>query len=216
MKDRIRTLIDKLNKAAYAYDEGKPFISDKEYDDMWFELKELQEETGIIYDDSPISSIPYQIVTELTKVKHNHPMLSLDKTKDIKDIENFITGHDWIAMAKMDGLTCSLRYMDGKLASAETRGNGIVGEDITHNAMVIPSIPKIIPYKEEVIIDGEIICTYENFEQFKNNYKNPRNFAAGSIRLLDSKECARRNLTFVAWDVIKGGHYDYLSNNLSI
>ena len=216
MKDRVRILIDKLNKATYAYDEGTPFISDEEYDKMWFELKQLQKETGIIYDDSPVSHIPYQIVTELKKVEHNHPMLSLDKTKDLAVVESFLKGHDWIIMAKMDGLTCSLRYIDGKLVSAETRGNGIVGEDITHNAMIIPSIPKTIPYKEEVIIDGEIICTYKDFEQFKNEYKNPRNFAAGSIRLLDSKECAKRNLTFVAWDIIKNGKYEYLSNNLRV
>ena len=215
MEDRIRELINKLNEAAYAYDEGKPFISDKEYDKMWFELKELQEETGIVYNDSPVSSIPYQMVTELKKVKHNHPMLSLDKTKDLTVVESFLKGHDWIAMAKMDGLTCSLRYLDGKLISAETRGNGTIGEDITHNAMVIPSIPKVIPYKEEVIIDGEIICTYKDFEQFKNEYKNPRNFAAGSIRLLDSKECYKRHLTFVAWDVVKGGPHKYLSQNLT-
>ena len=215
MEDRIRELINKLNEAAYAYDEGKPFISDKEYDKMWFELKELQEETGIVYNDSPVSSIPYQMVTELKKVKHNHPMLSLDKTKDLTVVESFLKGHDWIAMAKMDGLTCSLRYLDGKLISAETRGNGTIGEDITHNAMVIPSIPKVIPYKEEVIIDGEIICTYKDFEQFKNEYKNPRNFAAGSIRLLDSKECYKRHVTFVAWDVVKGGPHKYLSQNLT-
>lgn len=216
MEDKIRLLINKLNEAAYAYDEGKPFISDEEYDKMWFELKQLQEETGIIYNDSPVSYIPYQVVSELKKVEHNHPMLSLDKTKDLTVIKSFLKGHDWVIMAKMDGLTCSLRYIDGKLVSAETRGNGLVGEDIAHNAMVIPSIPKTIPYKEEVIIDGEIICTYKDFEQFKDTYKNPRNFAAGSIRLLDSKECAKRNLTFIAWDVIKGGHYDYLSNNLSV
>ena len=215
MEDRIRELINKLNEAAYAYDEGKPFISDKEYDKMWFELKELQEETGIVYNDSPVSSIPYQMVTELKKVKHNHPMLSLDKTKDLTVVESFLKGHDWIAMAKMDGLTCSLRYLDGKLISAETRGNGTIGEDITHNAMIIPSIPKVIPYKEEVIIDGEIICTYKDFEQFKNEYKNPRNFASGSIRLLDSQECHKRHLTFVAWDIVKGGPHKYLSQNLT-
>ncbi len=216
IEDKIRHLINKLNEAALAYEEGTPFITDEEYDKMWYELKELEEITGIIYNDSPVSHIPYQVVSELKKVKHNHSMLSLDKTKDLATVKSFLKGHDWIIMAKMDGLTCSLRYIDGKLVSAETRGNGIIGEDITHNAMVIPSIPKTIPYKEEVIIDGEIICTYKDFEQFKNTYKNPRNFAAGSIRLLDSKECAKRNLTFVAWDVIKGGHDNYLSNNLSV
>lgn len=211
----MENLIDNLNIATIAYDKGEPLISDKEYDDMWFALKTMEEETGIVLPNSPTHTIRYEVVNKLKKVEHNHPMLSLDKTKDIKVIESFLRGKDWIIMAKMDGLTCSLRYLDGKLVSAETRGDGIIGEDITHNAKVISSIPKTIKYKNELIVDGEIICTYENFKSFKNEYKNPRNFAAGSIRLLDSKECAKRPLTFVAWDVIKGGKYDYLSNNLS-
>ena len=187
-KQEMLRLIRKLNQATIAYDKGAPIISDKEWDDMYFKLVNLE---------------------------HNHPMLSLDKTKDLNVVESFLKGHDWIAMAKMDGLTCSLHYLDGKLISAETRGNGIIGEDITHNAMVISSIPKIIEYKRELIIDGEIICTYKDFEPFKEDYKNPRNFASGSIRLLNAKECYNRHLTFVAWDVIKGGKYEYLSNNLS-
>ena len=212
----MNRLIRKLIQATITYDEGCPIISDKEWDDMYFRLVELEKETGEIFPNSPTQKIHFQTVSELKKVEHNHLMLSLDKTKDIEEIKKFINNHDWIAMAKMDGLTCSLCYKEGKLISAETRGNGTTGEDITHNAMVIPSIPKNIPYKEEVIIDGEIICTYKNFKKFEDTYRNPRNFAAGSIRLLDSKECASRNLTFVAWDVIKGGHYDYLSNNLSV
>ena len=208
-------LIKKLNQATISYDEGSPIISDKEWDDMYFELVDLEKETGEILPNSPTHSITFEVVTELKKVEHNHPMLSLDKTKDLNVVESFLKGKDWIIMAKMDGLTCSLRYLDGKLVSAETRGDGIIGEDITHNAKVISSIPKTIKYKNELIVDGEIICTYENFKSFKNEYKNPRNFAAGSIRLLDSKECAKRHLTFVAWDVIKGGKYEYLSNNLS-
>ena len=211
----IRSLIDELNRLTKLYDAGHPEISDKEWDDLYFKLQEMERETGIIYPDSPTQKIHFEKVSELKKVKHNHPMLSLNKTKNIKDIESFIKGHNWIIMAKMDGLTCSLHYLDGKLISAETRGNGVEGEDITHNAMVIPSIPKKIERKEDIVIDGEIICTYDNFEFFKNEYKNPRNFASGSIRLLDSKECVKRNLTFVAWDVIKGGKYKYLSNNLS-
>lgn len=208
-------LIRELNRATIAYDEGHPFISDKEWDDMYFKLADLEKETGEFLPNSPTHSIPFEVVSELKKVEHNHPMLSLDKTKDIKVIESFLNGHNWIIMAKMDGLTCSLHYLDGKLISAETRGNGIIGEDITHNAKVIPSIPKTIERKEDIIIDGEIICTYKDFEQFKDTYKNPRNFASGSIRLLDSKECYKRHLTFIAWDIVKGGKYEYLSNNLS-
>ena len=131
-------------------------------------------------------------------------MLSLDKTKDIKEIEKFVYNNDYIAMAKMDGLTCSLRYVNGRLISAETRGNGLVGEDILHNALQVKNIPNRINFQDELIVDGEIICTYENFKDFESEYKNPRNFASGSIRLLDSKESSMRKLSFVAWDCIKG------------
>ena len=200
----IRELIDTLNDYTEAYNKGLPKISDKAWDDLYFKLKKMEEETGIIYRDSPTQSITYSIVSELTKVEHNHPMLSLDKTKDPKGISSFVSGQDWFAMFKMDGLTCSLTYENGKLVRAETRGNGIIGENILHNAIVMSSIPKYIPVKETVVIDGEVICTYKDFEKFKNEYSHPRNFAAGSIRLLDSKESASRALTFVAWDLVKG------------
>ena len=131
-------------------------------------------------------------------------MLSLAKTKSVVEIIEFLNEQDSIASWKLDGLTCSLRYLNGELISAETRGNGIIGENILHNALVVPSIPKKVNYKDELIVDGEIICTYADFEPFSNEYKNPRNFASGSIRLLDSAECAKRHLTFMAWDVIKG------------
>ena len=196
----IRSLIDELNRLTKLYDEGNPEVSDEYWDNLYFKLKQMEEETGIIYPDSPTQNIYFEKVSELKKVKHNHPMLSLDKTKNFDDIKSFVKNHSWIAMAKMDGLTCSLKYLNGELVSAETRGNGIEGEDITHNAKVIASIPKKINYKDELVVDGEIICTYEDFEQFKTSYKNPRNFASGSIRLLDSKECKKRHLTFVAWD----------------
>ena len=199
----IRTFINKLNQATEAYDKGKPYLTDMEWDIMYYKLEHLEEATGLIYPDSPTQSIHYNVVNKLKKVTHNHPMLSLQKTKDIEDIKEFLGNKNWIAMAKMDGLTCSLRYVNGELVSAETRGNGVIGEDITHNAMVIPSIPKHIHNTvdgEELIVDGEIICTKDDFEPFKNLFKNPRNFASGSIRLLDSKECKNRHLTFVAWD----------------
>ena len=197
---RIKKLTILLNEATEEYDKGTPIMTDEEWDNLYFELKTLEEECDFFFKNSPTHKIHFKKVSELKKVKHNHPMLSLNKTKDIKEVESFIKGYEWIAMAKMDGLTCSLRYVDGKLVSAETRGNGIEGEDVTHNAKVISSIPQIIDYKDELIVDGEIICTYEDFESFKNTYKNPRNFASGSIRLLDSKECQKRHLTFVAWD----------------
>ena len=200
----IRSLINELNNATKAYDEGNPYVTDEYWDHLYFELKKLEEETGIIYPDSPTQSISYTVVNNLEKVEHNHPMLSLDKTKDPEEVKSFVKGHDWCGMFKMDGLTCSLTYEDGKLTRAETRGNGIIGENVLHNALVMNSIPKEIPTKETVVVDGEVICTREDFEKFKDEYKHPRNFASGSIRLLDSKESAARNLTFVAWDLVKG------------
>lgn len=213
-KLEIAALIRKLNEATEQYDAGHPIMSDKEWDDLYFKLKSREEETGIIFPNSPTQKIYFTKVSELKKVNHNHLMLSLDKTKNIEDIDKFLQNYDFIVMAKLDGLTCSLRYLNGELVSAETRGDGKTGEDILHNALVIPSIPKKINYLEELIVDGEIICTYSNFEKFKDKYKNPRNFASGSIRLLDSKECFSRNLTFVVWDIIKGFKNDYLHNRL--
>ena len=203
-KDRMIWLVEQMNEATEAYEKGEPYLTDSQWDEWYYELKNIEKELGYTLPNSPTQTIIYKKVSELKKVKHNHPMLSLDKTKNIKDIKSFIKEKQWIAMAKMDGLTCSLTYKEGKLVKAETRGNGIEGEDITHNAMIIPSIPNQISSErgDELIVDGEIICTYKDFEPFSNTYKNPRNFASGSIRLLDSKECRKRNLTFVAWDVI--------------
>ena len=203
-KEVMTDLIQKLNNYTKLYDEGKPAINDKEWDALYFELEKLEKETGLVLGNSPTHTVQYSVVNELNKVEHNHKMLSLGKTKDIEEIKKFLNGHSYVAMCKMDGLTCTLMYQDGKLVGAETRGNGLVGEDVLHNAMTLSSIPKEIPKKGTAIIDGEIICTYNDFESFSELYKNPRNFAAGSIRLLDAKECSKRNLTFVAWEAIKG------------
>lgn len=204
MRHRMEELITILNRATAEYDKGTPLMSDKEWDDLYFELVELEKTEGIVRSDSPTQVVPYEVVNELTKVKHNHPMLSLAKTKEVDEAVAAMHGQDYLLMLKLDGLTCSIKYVDGKLVSAETRGNGEIGEDITHNAMVIPSIPNRIPYKGELVLDGEMLCKYDDFEDFAEEYKNPRNFASGSIRLLDSKECSKRKLTFVVWEVIKG------------
>lgn len=201
---KIKELVEKLNYYTKLYDEGRPEISDKEWDNMYFELQKLERESGIYLEDSPTQRVNFQVVNKLNKVEHNHPMLSLDKTKDTNEIQKFIYNNDYIAMAKMDGLTCSLKYVNGKLVSAETRGNGLVGEDILHNALQVRNIPKRIDFQDELVVDGEIICTYENFKEFESEYKNPRNFASGSIRLLDSKESSMRKLSFIAWDCIIG------------
>lgn len=204
MDEKLNNLINYLNDRTKEYDEGHPTISDEEWDNKYFELVNLERELGYTYSNSPTVHISYQVVSSLEKVEHTHKMLSLDKTKDIDDVKTFVGEEPFIAMCKMDGLTCSLRYENGTLVRAETRGNGIIGENILHNAKVIASIPKNIKYQDILEVDGEIICTYDNFESFSNIYKNPRNFASGSIRLLDSQECAKRNLTFIAWDVITG------------
>ena len=201
-REEIDTLVNKLNYYTDCYNTGLPKISDEEWDNMYFELYKLERETGYINPESPTQKIHYQTVSALQKVKHNHPMLSLAKTKDEDEIKSFMGDKECVCMAKMDGLTCSLLYKNGRLVRAETRGNGEEGEDITHNALVIPSIPKIINYTGEIIIDGEIICDYKTFKKFKGEYKNPRNFAAGAIRRLNSKECEEAGLTFVAWDII--------------
>lgn len=200
----MENLIKQLNDATRAYDEGKPILSDKEWDDLYFKLVDMERESGITLPDSPTQSISYTVVNALNKVAHSHKMLSLQKTKSVDEVKQFINNKPALIMAKLDGLTCSLTYENGELVMAETRGDGEIGEDILHNARVISSIPKRIRYKERLVVDGEIICLKEDFEKFADEYKNPRNFASGSIRLLDSKECAKRNLTFVAWDVIEG------------
>lgn len=204
VSNKIRELIEYLNYHTKCYDEGHPEISDTEWDRHYFELQKLENEYSIYFNDSPTQSISYEIVNSLEKAVHNHDMLSLEKTKALEEIKGFLGNVPYLAMCKMDGLTCSLKYENGVLISAETRGNGKVGENILHNAKVLPSIPAKIPYTGTLIVDGEIICSKKDFEEFANEYANPRNFAAGSIRLLDSNECSRRKLQFIAWDVIEG------------
>ena len=216
-KFEMAQLIKQLNEATKQYDLGIPIMTDQEWDELYFHLQELERTSGITLAGSPTQNIHYQVVNKLEKVEHNHPMLSLDKTKEIDSIKSFVNGHQYIIMAKADGLTCSLLYKNGILQRAETRGNGVVGEDITHNAWVIESIPKYIGTNEETfIVDGELVCLDGDFQHFKDEYKNSRNFTSGSARLLDSHECKKRHLTFIAWDVIEGfEEFDTLSSKLN-
>ena len=221
IEKRIVQLRELIKYHDNLYQNYIPEISDAEYDDLYYELQELEEKYPELADiDSPTQKLHYEFVTELKKVKHEYqPMLSLDKTKDIEKIKQFIGNKDWVAMLKLDGLTCRLTYEDGKLVRAETRGSGYEGEDITHNAMILPNIPKKIFYTDTLIVDGEVVCDKTTFEQFKDEYANCRNFAAGSIRLLDSQECAKRGLSFIAWDAIKvkqnsSFNYSHLSAKL--
>lgn len=206
-RGKMKRLVDWLNEENSWYTIGSPRVSDKEWDDVYFELLELELRENFAHANSPTQTIADAIVPNLKKVRHNHEMLSLAKTKDLLEVSKFTHSQTVLGMCKMDGLTLSLRYNRGRLVSAETRGNGIEGEDVLHNVMMIPSIPKRIKFRDELIVDGEIICRYNDFTEFGKEYKNPRNFAAGSIRLLDSNECKKRKLTFVAWDVIKGFHW---------
>lgn len=215
--NRIKELTILLNNHRNKYyNDNTSEISDYEYDRLYDELESLEKECDFFFRNSPTHTVGYEVVSELKKVEHNHPMLSAAKTKDWNEFVSYFGDKDVVGMLKLDGLTCSLHYINGELVSAETRGNGKVGEDILHNARVIKSIPQIINYDEELIIDGEIICTDKDFEPFSTEYKNSRNFASGSIRLLDSKECAKRNLTFVAWHVVKGLTNNILSNLLEL
>ena len=216
MVNKIKNLVEELNYHTKLYDQGTPIISDFDWDAMYFELFNLENLTGFYLPDSPTQRINYNVVNDLKKVKHNHPMLSLQKTQSIDEINAFIGDKEYIIMLKVDGLTCSLGYEDGKLVSAETRGDGEVGEDILHNAMVVKNIPKKIAYKGKLTVDGEIICKTHNFKEFENEYKNPRNFASGSIRLLDSKECAKRNLSFIAWDCFADYNFNEYGNRTTL
>lgn len=211
----IQELITWLNERTKEYDEGHPTVSDAEWDEQYHRLVELEEKIGYAYPNSPTQSISYEVVNKLEKIEHEHPMLSLPKTKN--EDEALSSFKDPCIMLKLDGLTISLTYENGVLTRAETRGDGLVGENVLHNARVIPSIPNTIPYKSgRLIIDGEVICNYKNFQPFSNEFKNPRNFAAGSIRLLDARECSKRQLEFVAWDVIAGvgEHLDSIEERL--
>ena len=215
MEKIMEELIEKLNYHTKLYDEGHPEISDQEWDELYFKLITLENKYGAL-PNSPTQKVNWEPVSELQKVKHNHLMLSLDKTKNLEDVEAFVGDKEYLVMAKMDGLTCSLRYVNGRLVGAETRGNGEVGENILHNVRVINNIPNVIPYDDEIVIDGEIICDYHSFNEFfSKDYKNPRNFAAGKVRVLDPMDCAKADLKFVAWDVIKGFEEETLYDTLN-
>ena len=212
----IRKIIDYLNERTAEYNAGNPTITDEEWDAQYFHLQELEEKTGYRYPDSPTQSIQYEIKEKLNKSEHQIPMRSLAKTKDVGQLAEFFGDKEYVASVKMDGLSLSLTYRDGKLVSAVTRGNGEIGEDVTHNARIIKNIPQTINCEVEIVINGEIICPTDTFEEnFADDYKNPRNFASGSIRLLNSNECDNRKLKFIAWDCVKGTGFETYVERLS-
>ena len=213
-KDKVKEmkeLVTSLNQHRDAYyNQQNPTISDREYDDLFDKLLMLEKEVGIKMSNSPTITVGYTVKSELKKVKHSHPMLSLDKTKSVEDLRKFSGDKNSILSLKMDGLTCLLTYENGELIQAETRGNGEIGEDITHNARVFENIPLQIEYKGYLEIEGEAIITYEDFEKINSlienpddRYKNPRNLASGSVRQLDSSIAAKRHIRFIAWKVPK-------------
>jgi DNA ligase (NAD+) len=185
-------------------------MSDYDYDNMFDQLKELENETGFIMVDSPTQSVGYEVKSKLNKITHSHPMLSLEKTKSVDELIKFAGDKDCLLMLKLDGLTISLEYNDGKLTKAESRGDGLVGEDILHNAFTFKNIPKQINHAGKLIVDGEAIITYKDFEEINSRlsddekYKNPRNLVSGSVRQLDSEVASSRNIRFVAWKCIEG------------
>lgn len=213
----VKALVDLLNyyRNSY-YNNNKSLISDKEYDELFDKLVKLEEETGIVYANSPTITVGYEVLSQLNKVKHNHPLLSLNKTTDINEFSNYFRGKPYIIMAKLDGLTCSIIYKDGEMVRAESRGNGEVGEDITHNARTFINLPKNIPFKQELIVDGECIITYNEFRRINQRenteYKNPRNLVSGSVRQLNSEIAAKRNIRFVAWKLHSAEGEDIKTN----
>lgn len=208
--EMIKQLIKELNNASYAYYNNVPIMPDYEWDKMYDELINLEKETGIVLANSPIHNVGYSVADELKEVEHNHPMLSLDKTKSVDELIEFIGDKNGFLSVKCDGLTTSLHYIDGKLIGAETRGNGVKGTECLQNVLTMKNVPKEIPYKDELIIDGETIIGWDTFREINDKlpedkkYKHPRNLVSGSLQLLDSKEAASRNMRYIGWRVIKG------------
>ena len=209
MIEKIKCLVDKLNKARKAYyQQSYEIMSDFEYDKLYDELEALEKETGIILSNSPTQEVGYIVLSELKKVKHDKKMLSLDKTKEISKIQEFLNTKDGLLSFKMDGLTIVLTYNDGSLISAVTRGNGEIGEDITHNCKVFKNIPLKIPFKDELIIRGEALISFKDFENINENlditekYKNPRNLCSGTVRQLNNEIAKDRNVSFLAFSLV--------------
>ncbi len=209
-KERIAELVELLNKAGYAYEqENREIMSNFEYDALYDELLVLEKETGYVMAQSPTVRTGYEVLSELPKERHVVPMLSLDKTKDIEALKEFLGEKEGLLSWKMDGLTNVLTYNNGELQKAVTRGNGEIGEIITNNAKVYKNIPVRIPYKGELVLRGEAVITYSEFERINSEieevsakYKNPRNLCSGSVRQLNNQITAERNVLFYVFALI--------------
>lgn len=214
---RMKELVEKLDQAAKAYyQEDREIMSNQEYDSLYDQLEQLEKETGTVLTNSPTVRVGYEAVNELPKEEHPSPMLSLDKTKDREVLRSFIGEHRCLLSWKLDGLTIVLTYENGELVKAVTRGNGIVGEVITNNAKVFKNIPLRIPYKGQLVLRGEAIITYSEFERINETigdadakYKNPRNLCSGSVRQLNNEITARRNVRFYAFAMVSVQDVDF-------
>ena len=208
---RMKELGKKLREASRAYyQEDREIMPNVEYDALYDELSALEEETGIVLADSPTVNVGYEAVDQLPKEEHERPMLSLDKTKDREALREFVGEHPTLLSWKLDGLTVVLTYENGELVKAVTRGNGIVGEVITNNARVFKNIPLKISFKGRLVLRGEAIITYSDFEKINETigdadakYKNPRNLCSGSVRQLNNKITAQRNVKFYAFTLVR-------------
>lgn len=215
--ERMKELVRLLNKASRAYyQEAQEIMSNYEYDRLYDELKELEDELGITLSNSPTVNVGYEVVSELPKERHESPMLSLDKTKEVEELKNFVGDQKVLMSWKMDGLTVVLTYRDGKLYKAVTRGNGEVGEVITNNAKVFKNVPVQIAYQGELILRGEAVIGYKDFEKINQEiedvdarYKNPRNLCSGSVRQLNNQITAKRNVMFYAFTLVQADGVDF-------
>jgi DNA ligase (NAD+) len=218
---RIKELVHVLNEAGRAYyHEDREIMSNYEYDALYDELVALEKETGVILSNSPTVKVGYEVLSELPKLRHDSPMLSLDKTKEVEALKDWIGNQKGILSWKLDGLTIVLTYQDGKLERAVTRGNGEIGEVITNNAKVFKNIPHNISYKGELVIRGEAVISYKDFEKINAEiedvdakYKNPRNLCSGSVRQLNNEITAKRHVNFLAFSLVSTSENIDFSNS---
>ena len=216
-RNRMKELVSILNKASEAYyAQDTEIMSNFEYDRLYDELTRLEEITGVILADSPTVHVGYEAVEELPKERHERPMLSLAKTKSREELRDWLNGKEALLSWKLDGLTIVLTYMEGKLAKAVTRGNGEVGEVVTNNARVFRNVPVSIPYQGELVVRGEAIISYSEFEKINSRideaeakYKNPRNLCSGSVRQLNNEITAARNVNLYVFSLVKADGVDF-------
>lgn len=214
---RIRELIGTLRAAGRAYyQESREIMSNFEYDKLYDELVSLEKETGIVFANSPTQNVGYEVVSALPKERHEKPMLSLNKTKSVEELADWLGGQTGLLSWKMDGLTIVLTYQNGTLVKAVTRGNGEIGEVITANAKAFANVPLNISYQSELILRGEAIIRYSDFEKINEQiedvdakYKNPRNLCSGSVRQLNSEITAQRHVHFYAFSLVKADGIDF-------